>query len=137
MPERHRLSRLQMRVARHDGVGVFAGRIYQACEDRRQLPIHRVDAVAQPQPHIGGDLIVARARRVQLLARFADEFGEPRLDVHVDVFERFAPDELAALDFAANARQAAHDGAMFGSFEHADVAQHVGMSDGAEDVVVV
>ena len=74
---------------------------------------------------------------MQLLAGIADERREPRLDVHVDIFKRFAPDELAALDFFPNVRQTIDDGAMFAGIENADCAQHVGVGDGAENVVVV
>ena len=39
-----------------------------------------------PQPHVGGDLVVAAATGVQLGARRAGELGDPPLDGGVDVF---------------------------------------------------
>ena len=51
-----------------------------------------------PQPEIGRDLIVARARGVQPAGGRADQFGQPALDVHMDVFERALELELAGAD---------------------------------------
>ena len=55
----------------------------------------RVDGVAHPQPEIGRDLIVARARGVQPPRRRPDQVGEPALDIHMDVLERALEDEFA------------------------------------------
>ena len=57
-----------------------------------------VDLVAQPQAHVGGDLVVARAAGVQALAGVAGELHQPGLDVEVHVLELDAPLEGAALD---------------------------------------
>ena len=55
----------------------------------------RVDRAAQPQAHVGGDLVVARAAGVQALAGVADERGQPPLDVEVDVLVVERPGERA------------------------------------------
>ncbi len=57
-----------------------------------------VDCVAHPQAEVGGDLVVARARGVQPARRVADQLGQPRLDIHMDVFEGGAELELAGVD---------------------------------------
>ena len=54
-----------------------------------------VDRVAHPEPEIGRHLVVARARRVQPPGGVADQLLQPRLDVHVDVFERAREGEAA------------------------------------------
>ena len=46
-----------------------------------------VRGVANPQPKIGRDLVVARPRGVQPSRRRPDEFAQPVLDGHVDVLE--------------------------------------------------
>ena len=60
----HRLRHLKMGETWHHGVGVdcrdFDQRALQLDQQQRQ----RVDLAAQPQPHIGGDLVVARAAGV-------------------------------------------------------------------------
>ena len=60
--------------------------------------IERVDGVAHPEPEIGRHLVVARTRGVQPPGRLADQFGEPALHVHVDVFQRTLERELAGRD---------------------------------------
>ena len=60
--------------------------------------IDPVDGIAHPEPEIGRDLIVARARRMQPPGGRPDQLGEPALDIHMDVFERALEGELAALD---------------------------------------
>ena len=73
--------------------------ISAACR-ARSLLVEAVDRLAHPEPEVGRDLVVARARRVQAPGRLADQLPEPRLDVHVDVFERGLKLEVAALDFS-------------------------------------
>src|SRR3546814_2002085 len=66
---------------------------------------YRVDRVAHPQAEIGRDLIVTRARGVQPSGRRADQLGQSRLDVHVNVFERQVFDEAARLLFGLDRSQ--------------------------------
>ena len=61
--ERDGLRDLQVRVAGHDRVGVAFGEIDERAAQRCESRDERVDRVAQPQPQVGGDLVVARARR--------------------------------------------------------------------------
>ena len=42
-------------------------------------------AVAQPEAHVGGDLVVAAAPGVQLAADRADQFGQAPLVGRVDI----------------------------------------------------
>ena len=86
MAEGHRLGDLQMRVAGHHCVGFRLGPIDQRLLQVAHREVEAVDRAAHPQPEIGRDLVVARARGMQAPRRRADQLGEPRLDVHVDVF---------------------------------------------------
>ena len=98
--EGDRLRRLQVREARHDGGGIFLGAVDQG---RLQVGQHRlqpVDGVAHPQPDVERHLVVARARGVQPAAGRADQLGQPRLDVEMDVLELGRELEAAALDLA-------------------------------------
>ena len=65
MPESHRLRGLQMGEARHHGGGMFQRRLDQRLLEGGQRRIGLVDGVADIEPEIGRDLIVARARGVQ------------------------------------------------------------------------
>ncbi len=98
MAEGDRLRGLQMRQPRHHGVGMLLRLLGERELECRKLCIQRVDGVAHPQVKIGRDLIVARARGMQAAGGGADQFGEPRFDVHVHVFERALELEFALLD---------------------------------------
>jgi hypothetical protein len=74
--ERHRLRDLQVGEAGQDRLGVLLGELD---EGALQLGEERADAgdlVAQPQAHVGRDLVVARAPGVQALAGVAGELIE-------------------------------------------------------------
>ena len=79
----------------------------ERCLGQRELQIAKltvelVDSVAHPEPEIDSDLIVARAGGVQSARGGADDFGEARFDVHVNVFQRARKIEAAAFDLASN-----------------------------------
>ena len=131
------LRRLQMGVARHDRFAVALREIEQgACQGVFQGQ-QRIDFVAQVQAQVSGDLVVARAGGVQLLAGLADQLDQPVLDVHVDVFEAGAPLEVAGIDLALDLPKSLLDPLGFGAGQHADVRQHAAMGDRAADVVAV
>ena len=64
-----------------------------------QRRIRLVDRVADIEPEIGRDLVVAGARGVQPPRGRPDQFGKPALDIHMDVFERALELERALADF--------------------------------------
>ncbi len=109
MAERDGLRWLQMGEARHDAAGLFLCALDHGELEIRKLGVQRVDLVAYIQAEIRRHLIVARARRVQAARSRADQLREPRLGVHVDVFERAGEFEFAALDLAGDLRQAFGD----------------------------
>ena len=65
--------------------------------------------VAQVEAHVEGHLVVAGAGGVQLAADRADALDEPRLDVHVDVFEADLELEVAGLDVGEDRLQPGDD----------------------------
>ncbi len=137
VPERDRLGGLEMREARHDRVGLALGEVEERQLEAAQLRADRGQLVAQPQPHVGRDLIVAGAPGVKLLAGDADIGGERRLDVHVDVLEPDLPREVAPLDALANSGQPCDDEVAVGLAEDSLAGEHAGVGDRALDVVAV
>ena len=135
--EGHRLGGLQMGEAGHDHRGMLLGLIQQAALQALQFGNDDVDLLAQPQADVGGDLIIARTAGVQLLAGNADALGQPRLDVHVHIFQIHPPIELSGLDFALDRPQPVDDAVAFAVAEHANLRQHGGMGDGALNVMLV
>ncbi len=99
MAERHRLRGLQMGKSRHHGRGMFQRAGSQRMLEGGQRRIGLVDGVADIEPEIGRDLVVARACGVQPSRGRTDQFGEPALDVHMDVFERALELERPLADF--------------------------------------
>jgi hypothetical protein len=98
MAEGHRLRRLQMREARHHGRRVIERLHGERPLIIRERSVDAVDRIADPQPEVGGDLIVARARGMQPSGSRPDQFVEPALDVHMDVLERALELEFARFD---------------------------------------
>ena len=96
------LCHLQVGEARHDRVGVLLGERQQRFLQRTQQGQDLVGGVTQPQPDVGGDLVVARAGRVQALAGITDQLGQALLDVEVDILQIQRPREAARGDLLTN-----------------------------------
>ena len=60
-------------------------------------------------------------------AGVADQFGQARLDIHMDVFEGGAKDELVVVDFLADLIKSLQNGAAIGFGQNADLDQHRAM----------
>ncbi len=78
---------------------MFQRPLSQRVLERRQRSIGLVDGVADIEPEIGCDLIVARTRGVQPSRGRPDQFAEPALDIHVNVLERALEIERSLADF--------------------------------------
>ena len=74
---------------------------------------------------------------MQLFAGVANQRGQAALDVHVHVFERNAPVERACFDLLQDAAQAGHDLLAFGGGQHAHAPQHLGVGDGALNILTI
>ena len=132
----HRLGDLQMREARHDGIGFGLGKIQQGV---LQAPDQQADAikfVAQIQSDIGSDLVIAGAACVQLLADFSDPLCQPCLNVHVHIFELHRPLELAAHYFREYFVKAIDDEVTLRVGKDADFGEHGGVCLGSLNVML-
>ena len=96
------LCHLQVGEARHDRVGMLLGQCQQRLLQCTQQGQDLVGGVTQPQADVGGDLVVARAGRVQTLAGVADQLGQSLLDVEVDILQIQRPFEAARGDLLTN-----------------------------------
>jgi len=97
MAEGHRLRRLHMGEARHDGVDMFCRLGMQRLLQRHQRFIGAPARRPHPQPEIRHHLVVARAGGVQPSRHRPDNLGQPRFDIQVNVFQ------LALVDKSAGA----------------------------------
>jgi hypothetical protein len=96
--ERHRLRGLQVGKAWHHGRGVRQRLLGQRLLVAGERVVDRIDGRTHPEPEVGRDLIIARARGVQPPGRGPYQFRQPALDVHVNVFERAAEGKGSGLD---------------------------------------
>ena len=123
-----------MCVKPQDGFDVRLGHV-----DERELHLgeqrgEAVDLVAQPQAHVGRDLVVARAPGVQPLAGIADQRGQTRLDVQVHVLEVELPLEAAGRDLVGDLLQTTPDRGMVVGADDALRRKHLGVGEAAGDV---
>ena len=76
MTESDRLCRLQMGKAGHHRAGKLHRALHQCQLQIPHLLVDTVERVAHPQFHVGGDLVIARARGMQAARRRTDDLGQ-------------------------------------------------------------
>ena len=92
------LCSLQMREAGHHGLGMLFGPVEEGSDQPGQRLLGALQLLLDPKPEIECDLVVARAGSMQAPGRRADQYRQPRLDVHMDVFELAGEFEIATFD---------------------------------------
>ena len=96
----HRLRALEVRVARHGGLQVLRREGEEARLEAEDLGLGDMDRLAQPEALVERDLVVARARGVDLGADGPEELGEADLEVRVHVLQILPPREGAGFHLA-------------------------------------
>ncbi len=134
MSEADRLRHLQVGEPGQDDVDVALRQIEQGLLQLGEQTLDQVDLAAQPQAHVGGDLVVAAAAGVQPLAGVTGQLREPGLDIEVHVLQFQLPVELAGLDLLGDACHPVFDRLQVGCAEDALGGQHAGMGQRAFDV---
>ena len=130
----NRLRPLQVRVPGDDDIFIRLAKRNERLLQVTNFLLQFHHLVAEPHPHVEGDLIVARAPGVQFRpGRLA--LGQLRLDVHVNILKRFVPVELACLDIIANRLQCFGDALGLCLGQHADAPKHGRMRDRPKQVV--
>lgn len=132
--EINRLGALEMRVAGDDDGEIFRAEGDERFLQRANFLGEQGDLVAQPEADVERDLVVARAAGVELRAG-GNALRQFRLEVHVDVLEFRLPPEFSGGDFLADLFEAGADGLQFRRGEHADLGEHGGVRDGADEIV--
>jgi hypothetical protein len=133
--QQHRLGLLEVRVARQVrptgvvGPGSQGG--LQAAHEGRQLGQLPPD----PQPQVGGDLVVAAPASVEPGASVAGDLGDPPLDGGVDVLVRGGELEGAAGHLGLDGVEGVEHRCGVGLVEQPDPGQHPDVSPGAGDVL--
>src|SRR6185503_6206158 len=96
--------------------------------------VQLVDRVQRPQAQIGGDLVVARAARVELTGQGADFGVQQSLDERMHVFVRCA-DRGAVGQFVGDAVEAVEQLRFFAGAQNAGAAERVPPRLAREDIL--
>src|SRR5262249_32022208 len=128
---------LQVRVAGQDQIAVALGRLQQGALQLLQPAVDNVEGVAQPQLHVGDDLVVAAAAGVQLAAEVAEALDQGALDVRVDVFQPDVEGELPGVYLGGDDVKGGGELLGLVARQQADLGEHAGVGLAGADVVAV
>ena len=131
------LGSLQVGVAGHHGVGVLLGLLHQRLLQVQDHGDDVGDLLLHVQPGVHGHLVVPGPGGVQALARLPYPLGEQGLNVHVDVLVVHGELHLASLNILQNGLEAGDDLLHLVLLDDALLAQHVGVGNGALDVLLI
>ena len=135
MAEGDRLRGLQMREARHDGIGMRLGLGKQRALQREQSAVDSPAGRPHPEPEIRRYLVVARARGVQPAGGVARDLAEPRFDVEMNVFERGFENEAPFGNLRCDPLETRENGVRILPGNDHLVREHVRMRAGACDIL--
>ncbi len=135
MAERDHLRPLQMGVAGQERGRVLAGAPTQHHAGAVDAGHQFAGRGQRIQPHVGGHLIVAAARRVQAAPRIADKLDQPAFDIHVNVFQGRVQGAAAFAKLMCHMIKTGHDrvGVLRGYKAHG--CQHAGVGLTAAHIV--
>ncbi len=137
MGKEHHLRMLQMGESGQDGAGMGGGLPDQRALKGAQFGDQQIDLVAQVEPDVQRDLVVATAGGVDPRPFGAERIDERALDVHVDVFHRNIAGEVAGFDAPADVVQLGAN-RLRGRFGNDSLrGKHLHMSLAALDIVFV
>jgi len=135
--EQDGLGHLEMGVAGHYHAQVLFRLKQERVRQEIQVPYNLRNLVTQVEADINSHLIVSGTARVEPFSRLADGRRQPRLDVHVDVFQGNGEVEFSCLDARQDLFQSGNDGVHVGHGYDLLSPQHPGMGDGTPDVLAV
>ena len=85
MGQAKRLSSLQVRVTRYQGVAMLISLTKQGPLQTQQITIHFIKTASQPEPQISAHLIIPTAAGVKLLADGPEQSDQTTLNSEVDI----------------------------------------------------
>ena len=131
------LRMLEVGIARHGGIRVLFCRIKE-CRDQGPQQIHDFPAgIHDDHVIVKGNLIIPRAARMQPLPGFSDPLNEQCFHVHMDILGIHCPGNAALACILENAVQTIYDGFCIRFRENSLRAQHGGMGNRAQDILLV
>ena len=135
MAEGDRLGRLEMGEARHHRARVLQRLVGERELKRGERPVDGSDLVPHIELEIGRDLVVARARGVELARHGPDQLAQAALDIEMNVLERARELELACLDLGRDRVETGGDRIGLFRIDDAGCPEHGDMGLGGHDIV--
>jgi len=135
--QKNRLRLLQMRVAGHDGGDFLFGHADQLLLERIEQADQPVRLVAQVQPNIQRDLIVAAARGMQFCARVSGAPDQLFFNGHVNVFVGGVENKTTLFHIGPDAFQPADDRLRVCAGNDARISQHRRMGNRTFNVMTI
>ena len=133
--EQDRLPPLAMGVPGHERPPFGLHPVEQRREQLPDRPIGLTEARLEPQPHVGGDLIVPGSGGVELPAHRAHDLDQSPFDRHVDVLVRVVGDEAALRELPTDPLQGGSEGVGLVRRQQTGLPHHPHVGDRAPDVL--
>ena len=137
MREENGLRALHMGIAGHYHSRVGVRLRHKRLSQRVNRAQYAIDSLLGEHPHIERNLVVARARGVELSRGVAYLLKQAALHIHMDVFQLRTPGKCAGFNLFADFGKAALYGARIGGGDNALLGKHPRMRDGAGDVLAI
>ena len=135
MGQQDRLGRLDVGRPWQNCLADTLGQADQGTLELEDGDVDPVGRAAQPQPQVGGDLVVARAARMELARERPDPRRQGRLEVEVDVLEGRIPRQHPGFDLRAQPIEPGDQRGNLVGGQQTGATQPVDMGDGADEVV--
>ena len=126
-----------MRIAGQDRLGIRFGQLHKRADEREQRRFFLVGHPAEVKPRVHGDLVVAAACGVQLLAGVADACGERFFDERVDVLAGVVDFQPPVIQLGTDFAEAAQDRVGLGLGDDPAGCEHAHVRLRALDVLAV
>ena len=134
--ERNRLRLLEMGKARHIGADIVLHDVKDRLKEFQEELRRLIDLIADIQPHVERDLVIAAPARVQLLTSVPDPFCQHSLDKGVDIFTGIIYDKLSTLDILLDSLQSVEDLISFFLRQDPALCQHLYMRAASAHVLL-
>ena len=135
MSEQDGLCPLEVGVPRNDDVKVPARLVQEGPLQRLKAGLRRAQVVAEPEPEVQRDLVVAAPAGVQLAAHRPRQLRDAPLHGHMNIFVRRCEGETLLAKLRLHPPESPRQGAAFRAGKDAGPFQCLAMGETAENVI--
>ena len=135
MSERHRLSVLHMRKARHDRLRVTLGKDGKRLNEMCYSVLEFGNRPFEIQPFVKRNLIVSASARMHFFTRFSDPVGERGFYKRVDVFSGSVDGKLARFHVGIDRIESGNNRIGFLTGNDARTREHLSVRFTSENII--